>query len=104
MPGDYDADAKTDIAVWRPSTGVWYILLSGTAGGYRATQWGMNGDVPTVGDFDADGQADIAVRRPGSGVWYVRLSSAPGSYIARLWGLGTDEAISSSTVILRSLP
>lgn len=25
---DYDADGKTDPAVWRPSTGSWYILPS----------------------------------------------------------------------------
>jgi hypothetical protein len=47
VPGDYDGDGKTDYAVFRPSTGAWYIWYSSrnAAGVY---QWGGATDIPVV--------------------------------------------------------
>lgn len=48
VQADYDGDNIDDIAVFRPSTGVWYIWRSSDAQ-FEALSWGQNGDVPVPG-------------------------------------------------------
>ncbi len=87
---DGDGDGMADLAVWRPESGVWYIIPSGAPDDGTSKLWGLNGDLPVPGDYDGDGRSDAAVWRPGTGVWYVVPSGDPGSYTARRWGLETD--------------
>jgi len=58
---DYDGDGKTDGAVYRPSTYVWYIQWS--SAGYYTVTWGAVGDTPASAEYDEDGKADLAVWR-----------------------------------------
>src|SRR6185437_1845597 len=69
-PGDYDGDGKTDLAVFRPSTGQWFIS---TGGSTRVVWFGGTNltDLPVPGDYDGVGYTEPAVFRPATGQWLV---------------------------------
>ena len=55
-----------DVAVYRPSTGHWFVRNQPTV------QCGDPGDKPVPGDYNGDGLMDVAVFRPSTGYWFVR--------------------------------
>jgi hypothetical protein len=65
VPGDFDADGRSDITLFRPSDRTWRTVLS--SGGLTVTVWGEPTDVPVQGDFDGDGRSDRAMFRPTDG-------------------------------------
>ena len=66
VPGDYNGDGLTDVAVFDTATATWHIR------GYPAIVLGDPTDTPVPGDYDGDGTTDIAVYRPSTGEWIVR--------------------------------
>jgi hypothetical protein len=86
--GDFDGDGKFDPAVFRNSTGDWWIVNSST-GASRVQHWGQSGDKPVGGDFDGDGKSDPAIFRSSGNSWWILLSSN-GQQAALPFGLSTD--------------
>jgi len=64
--GDYDGDGTTDIAVFRPGSGLW------AARGTTRVYFGGVGDLPVPGDYKGDGTTGIGIFRPASGLWAIR--------------------------------
>ena len=75
---DYDGDGLTDLTVYRPGYGEWFIRLS-TTGQDRKETCGLPAPVvPVPGDYDRDGLADLAIFQRETAVWKVRPSGGGG--------------------------
>ncbi len=85
---DFDGDGRTDVAVFRPASGNWYISNS-SDNSFRAQAWGISTDKIAPADYDGDGKADIAVYRPSAGYWYI-FESQTNTFRAVNWGISED--------------
>ena len=82
---DFDGDGRSDISVFRPADGFWYIDRS--TQGFSSTSFGLAADRLTPADYDGDGKTDISVYRDGTWFW---LNSSNGVVRQAGWGVAGD--------------
>jgi uncharacterized delta-60 repeat protein len=71
---DFDGDGRADVSVFRPSTNIWYELLS-TNYAVNIVSFGESGDIAAPADYDGDGKTDLGVFRSSIGTWFHLPSS-----------------------------
>lgn len=85
-----NAAPPADLAVWRPSSGTWYVL---GVNGQTTYGYGANGDTPVQGDYDGDGKTDFAVVRPASGSWDWYIAYSAGGSAGFTFGVTSDTPV-----------
>jgi cytochrome c peroxidase len=85
---DFDGDAKTDLSIFRPAVGEWWINRSSNATN-AAFQFGTSADRIAPADFTGDGKTDVAFFRPSTGSWFV-LRSEDSSFFSFPFGANGD--------------
>jgi uncharacterized delta-60 repeat protein len=85
---DFDGDSKSDISIFRPSVGEWWIYKSSN-GGNAAFQFGNSADKIVPADYTGDGKTDGAIFRPSTGEWFI-LRSEDSSYYSFPFGMSGD--------------
>jgi hypothetical protein len=76
---DYDGDGKTDVSIFRPASGEWWINRSAT-GTSQAFQFGSGTDKIVPADYTGDNKADVAFFRPSTGEWFIMRSENQSFY------------------------
>ena len=86
--GDFNGDGTDDIAVFRPSSGLWAIR------GVSRIYWGTWNDEPVPGDYNGDGVDEVGIYRASAGVWSCK----------RVGAMRPSQASDRKTAVKKSSP
>ncbi|MEP6705227.1 MAG: hypothetical protein ABJB34_10525, partial [Acidobacteriota bacterium] len=87
---DFDRDGNSDISVYRPSEGIWYVLGS-ASGAVSGVKWGVSGDEIASADYDGDLKTDFAVWHSGSLAYLYILNSSNSTARIEQFGQTNDD-------------
>jgi hypothetical protein len=80
VSGDWNGTGRSKIGTFRPTTGEWFLDLSGN-GQWKnckfdkcVKSFGTAGDRPVIGDWNGTGTAQIGLYRPATGEWFLDLN------------------------------
>jgi subtilisin-like proprotein convertase family protein len=88
---DFDGDGRTDLSVFRPSDGNWYLNRS--TAGFGVINFGVATDVIAPGDVDGDGKTDEVVFRASAATGtpdFFTLRSSTNTVSGVEWGTTSD--------------
>ena len=80
VTGDWTGSGITQLGLFRPSTGEWFLNRSGNGSWNNCkkdtclTGFGKAGDLPVIGDWNGTGISKIGVFRPANGEWLLDLN------------------------------
>lgn len=80
VAGDWTGRGTTQLGLFRPSTGQWFLDRSGNRAWNGCKKdlcvdsFGVSGDIPVAGDWNGTGIAKIGVFRPSTGEWFLDLN------------------------------
>lgn len=91
VPGDYNGDGRSDLAVYQPSSGSWFIRQLGPDGPQNppiafAVNWGSASMWPAPGDYNGDGADDLSVFESATASWFIRTVGGIPVRFAYKWG------------------